>query len=124
MSEQAKRAYEAYVRANTKGANPHHDVPWEKLLSQTREAWRAAIVAAVDSPPREEKLTDVQMRLLDEMGAVDIANKLKAMLPPDRGFILFTINYGDNGTLVYAATIDRDDSVRTVREWLKHQGAL
>jgi hypothetical protein len=125
MSEQARRGYEGYAESTGGKTFDGRQMPtWDELPDRIQEAWRAAIVAAIDSPPREEKLTELQMRLLDEEGTAAIGRKLKAMLPPDRGFILFTVNYGDKGTLAYIATIDRDDSVRTVREWLRHEGAL
>lgn len=120
MSEQAKRAYLAFW---------HHldgEIPgdWENLTETERESWRAAVVAAVDAPAPKETLTDVQVRLLEEMGTVDVARKLKAMMPPDRGFLLFTADYGRGGNLAYVSTVDRDDAIRMVREWLKKQGAI
>ena len=122
MSEQAKRAYDGYV----KSVGLQRSVGWDDLPEESREAWRAAIVAAIDSPPKQETMTDVQVRLLDEMGTAALARKIKAMMPPGRGFLLFTADYGPGGqgSIAYCATVERDDAVRLVREWLAHQGAL
>jgi len=38
--------------------------------------------------------------------------------------MLWTVDYGPGGTLAYVSTVDREDAIRTVREWLKRQGAL
>lgn len=120
MSEQAKRAYEAYCK---------HVAPfwqsWEEIPPLIQEAWREAVAAAVDEPPpNKETLTEVQVRLLAEMDTAAIGRKLKEMLPSDRGFMLWTVDYGPGGNLAYIATVSREDSIRTVREWLRRQGAL
>ena len=120
MTAQAKRGYEGYV-ASLGLKLP----PWEELLPRVQEAWRAAAVAIIDEPvDRKESLTDKQVRLLQEMGTAAVARKLKAMLPPDQGFILFTVTFGKESVIAYVSTIDRDDVVRTLRAWLDSQGAL
>jgi hypothetical protein len=119
MKPQAQRAYEAY---KAKLGEPI--APWEHLPTLTKEAWHDAIVAAVDTPTKPETLTDKQIRLLQESNTVKIGKTIKEMLPPDQGFILMTVEYGPNGNLAYISTVERDDAVRTLREWLKRQGAL
>jgi hypothetical protein len=118
MNPQARRAYEAWC--NSLGSDPD----WDSLLDGTKEAWWAAVVAAVDSPPKTESLTEKQVRILEETETIKLAKIVKAAISPDRGFILLTAQDGAGGSLAYVATMDRDDAIRTVREWLKHQGAL
>jgi hypothetical protein len=122
MSEQAKRAYEAY--SNSLGHVIPKAVPWEHLTPRTQEAWREAVAAAVDEPQSQETTTSAQVRLLEEMSTAALAKKIKAMLPPDRGFMLWTVDYGQGGNLAYVATVNREDAIRVAREWLKHNGAL
>jgi hypothetical protein len=119
MKPQAQRAYEAYCTSMGRV-----DPQWECLTDNQKEAWRAAVVAAIDSPPTEETITDKQVRLLEETQTAKIAKMVKEALPPDRAFILFTTQYGPKGNLAYAATMTRDDAVRVLREWLKRMGAL
>ena len=119
MSAQAKRAYEAFVKT-LHDATPN---PWDELAPLEQEAWRDAVAAAIDTPAPAETLTDVQVHMLDEMGTVKLGRAVKAALPEGKAFLLFTIaNRGVN--LAYVATVCRDDAVRLVREWLRHQGAL
>lgn len=125
MSEQAKRGYEGYAKSTGGKTFDGRDMPtWDELPERIKEAWREAIAAAVDAPSPKETLTDVQVRLLAETDTVALARKIKAMMPPDRGFLLWTVDYGAGGNLAYVATVSRDDAIRTVREWLKKQGAL
>jgi hypothetical protein len=125
VSAQAQRGYEGYAASTGGKTFDGRPMPaWHELPPRIQEAWRDAIVAAVDSPAKEETLTDKQVRLLDEMGTVGIGKKLKDMMPPGRGFLLFTVDYGKNGTLAYFATVHRDDAIRLCREWLKSKGAL
>jgi hypothetical protein len=126
MSEQAKRAYEAYSKSLDQFRDPDRRnlVGWDDLGPGTQEAWREAVAAAVDEPQPKESLTDVQVRLLEEMDTAKLARKIRAMMPPGRGFLLWTVDYGPGGNIAYVATVSREDSIRTVREWLKHQGAL
>lgn len=119
MRPQEQRAYEAYCKSMGRV-----DPQWEYLTDGQKKAWRAAVVAAIDSPPREETLTDKQVRLLEETQTAKVARMVKEALPPDRAFILFTTQYGAKGNLAYAATMHRDDAIRTLREWLRHMGAL
>lgn len=126
MSEQAKRGYEGYAKSTGGKTFDGRDMPkWDDLPDRIKEAWREAIAAAVDEPEGpKETLTEVQVRLLEEMGTAELGKKLKAMMPPGRGFMLWTVDYGPGGNLAYIATVSREDSIRTVREWLKKQGAL
>lgn len=98
MSAQAQRAYEAYWSAFYGPDAVRRSIPWEEAGEQAR--------------------------LIEEMGIGDLAERLKAMMPAGRAFILMTIDYGEGGNLAYISTINREDSVRCVREWLKKQGAL
>jgi hypothetical protein len=62
MSEQAKRAYEAYVAVVD--ADPLFGLPvcpqWDILPDRYKEAWRAAVVAAVDSPDGPPETNAIQ----------------------------------------------------------------
>jgi hypothetical protein len=120
MTAQAKRAYEGYAKSLEIESAPR----WDELPSRLQDAWRAAVVAAIDSPPRTESLTDKQVRLLDEMDTVKLGRAVKEMMPPGRVFMLWTGDYGEKGTLAYVSTVEREDAIRTVREWLQRQGAL
>jgi len=122
VSDQARRTWEAYARAI--GVDPVGLASWDVMGAKEQDAWRAAVVAAVDTEPKPETLTDKQVRLLDEMGTAKLGKLLKAHMPSNRGFILFTIDYGPRGNLAYIATVARDDAIRTLREWLRKMGAL
>jgi hypothetical protein len=125
VSAQAQRAYEAYWSAFYGPDAVRRSIPWDDSSDKSKEAWRAAVAAAVDSPERtKESLTEAQVRMVEEMGTVEIAKRLKAMMPENRAFILMTAEYGPGGNLAYVATMDREDAIRCVREWLKKQGAL
>ena|ERR1700690_1179722 len=126
MSAQAQRAYEAYWSAFYGADAVRRGLPWEEVGERGKEAWRAAVAAAVDEPSRTggESLTEAQVRLLEENGTVEIGKKLKAMMPPNRAFILMTAEYGPGGNLAYMATMHLEDAIRCVRIWLKKQGAL
>ena len=122
MSAQAKRAYEAYREGIAGDGVLAH---WDALPARVQEAWRAAVVAAVDEPEaKKETLTDVQVRLLQEQGTAAIAKKVRELVPSDQGFVLITAGYGPRSSLAYVSTINRDDTVRLLREWLKKEGAL
>lgn len=123
MSEQAKRAYEAH-RSHLAEALGRDVLPdWKEIPPVVQEAWRAAVVAAVDSPPRTETLTEKQVRLIHEMGTAEIGRRIKAMMRPDQGFLLMIADYG-GGNLAYISTIEREDVVRMLREFLQKNGAL
>jgi hypothetical protein len=126
MSDQAQRAYEAW-RKSLAGISPSLDASsWETLNDRWKEAWRAAVVAAIDTPdaPQGESLTALQMRLLDESETVRAGKALKSILSPDRGFILFTFNFGPGGNIAYISSAARPDAIRALREWLRKERAL
>lgn len=120
MSAQAKRAFEAFIRSVS---GDYIAGAWELLPARIQEAWRAVVVAVVDTEPAPETLTQKQVRLLDEMGTAKLGKLLKEYMPPDRGFILFTVDYGPSGNLAYIATVSREDAIRMLREWLRQKGA-
>jgi hypothetical protein len=124
MSAQAQRAYEAYWSAFYGPDAVRRGLPWEDVGERGKEAWRAAVAAAVDGPPAPKEPTEAQVRVLEEMGTVELGKRLKAMMPPTRAFILMTADYGPGGNIAYIATMNREDAIRCVREWLKKQGAL
>lgn len=125
MSEQAKRGYQGYAKSIGGKTFDSREMPkWDELPPRIQEAWREAIAAAIDEPARKESLTDVQVRLLDETQTAAIGRKLRELVPADRGFLLWTIDYGPGGNLAYVSTVSREDAIRAVREWLKRQGAL
>ena len=100
MSAQAKRVYEGYATSTGGKTFDGRQMPaWEELPDRIQETWRAAIAAALDEPASAtETLTDVQVRLLDEVGTKKIADVIKTMMPPD-------------------------SSIRMLREWLRSKGA-
>lgn len=125
MSEQARRGYEGYAKSTGGKTFDGRDMPkWSELPPRIQDAWRDAIVAAVDQPPKDETIVDKQVRLLHETGTAAVARRLKEMLPPGQGFVLLTFDFGPGGNLAYVSNADRDDTIRTLREWLRRQGAL
>ena len=125
MTEQARRGYEGYAASTGGKTFDGRDMPqWVDLPDRIKEAWRAAIVAAVDQPPRDETLVDKQVRLIQEVQVRAIADHVKALLPVGSGFILMCFNFGQQGNLSYVSNAHRDDTIRVLREWLKRQGAL
>jgi hypothetical protein len=125
VSEQAKRGYEGYAASTGGKTFDGRDMPqWNELPDRIKEAWRAAIVAAVDTPPKDETIIDKQVRLLHESQTAFVARRLSAMLPPGQGFILLTFDFGQQGNLAYVSNAHRDDTIRALREWLARQGAL
>lgn len=117
-------AYEAYCKALPHTVSAAM-LPWDRLPDFVQEAWRSAVVAAVDAPSRgPESLTDKQVRLLHEMNTASIARQVHDLVPPGCGFLLFVADYGQAGNLAYVASVDRNDAVRMVREWLARQGAF
>jgi hypothetical protein len=121
VSTQAQRAYEAYVKSL---APAESLLAWGSLSNTHREAWREAVAAAIDEPPPDETLKGEKVRKLKELGTAEIARVLKTLLPATRGFMLWTMDYGQGGALAYVATVGREDAIRMAREWLQHQGAL
>lgn len=47
-----------------------------------------------------------------------LARELRKTLPPDVGFLVVTFDYGGPGHMGYAATGDRADCIRLLREFL------
>jgi hypothetical protein len=128
VTEQAKRAYEAYAAKAVSfvdgSMGPMSVLNWEDAPDSLKECWRAAVVAAVDQEPAVETLTDKQVRLLHEVDTARVARKLTELLPPGQGFILLTFDFGPGGNLAYVSNANRDDAIRALREWLVRQGAL
>jgi hypothetical protein len=121
VTVQAKAAFEAYKQGiGAAGVL----ATWDQLPERVQEAWRAAVVAAVDAPSRSENLTDKQVRLLHETHTAKVARQLKELLPPGQGFVLITFDFGPGGNLAYVSNGDRNDVIRALREWLHRQGAL
>jgi hypothetical protein len=126
MTAQAERAYEAW-RGAVVAVHPElADAPWATLSERMKDAWREAIVAAMDAPePATETLTETQVRLLEESETVRAGKLLKRILPSDRGFVLFTFQFGPGGgNLAYISTASRHDAIRLLREWLRKERAL
>jgi hypothetical protein len=125
VTEQAKRAYEGYATSTGGKTFDGRDMPpWDALPGRIKEAWRAAVVAAVDTPPKPETLTDKRVRLLHETDTARVARELKKLLPPGQGFVLMTFDFAPGGSLAYVSNAHRDDTIRVLREWLQRQGAL
>jgi hypothetical protein len=126
MTAQARRGYEGYAASTGGKTFDGRDMPrWDELPPRIQEAWRAAIVAAVDEPAKaKETTTEVQVRLIQETETAKVARKLTEMLPPGQGFVLLTFDFGPQGNLAYCSNGNRDDCIRMLREWLGRQAAL
>lgn len=56
-----------------------------------------------------------------EARARDFADMLRGALPPTVLFGLFLFTFGENGSLAYISTADREDMISVIREWLAKQ---
>lgn len=65
-----------------------------------------------------ESFVQKQVRLVLEQQCREYAELLKAKVPAGVGFILLLSDYGRHGNVAYVATVDRQDSIRLLREWL------
>lgn len=65
-----------------------------------------------------ESFVDKQVRLVLEKQCRELADLLKPRVPAGVGFTLFLSDFGSDGNLAYVSTVDRQDSIRMVREWL------
>lgn len=66
---------------------------------------------------RRETEQQAQARALLEKQTKDIATKVKSMLPPGKGFILFAFDFGEGGNLAYASNAQREDVIKALDEW-------
>jgi hypothetical protein len=81
-------------------------------------------VRSMTSPPdAEEPRVDKQVRLVLEQQTIELAKKLKVMVPAGVGYMLFLADYGANGNLAYVSTCNRQDAIRLMTEWLARQMA-
>jgi hypothetical protein len=59
MSEQARRGYEGYAQSTGGKTFDGCDMPtWDDLPARIQEAWRCAVAAAIDLPPKDETIVD------------------------------------------------------------------
>lgn len=58
-----------------------------------------------------------QQKRLEEL-CRQIAQRIKASLPPSVGFTLFLMTYGPGGWLTYLSSVQRADMIKTIEEWL------
>jgi hypothetical protein len=70
-----------------------------------------------------ETNTEMQMRLLLERQCRSIAEALRPVMPAGIGFILFLSDYGERGNVAYVSTIERDDVIKLLHEWLDREDA-
>lgn len=71
---------------------------------------------------RKETPAEVQLRLVRERECRALAEKIKALMPPGRGFFLLTADYGGEDepftSIEYVSTFNRSDAVVMMLEWL------
>ncbi len=70
----------------------------------------------------KETPAETQLRLVRERQCAELANKIRGMMPPGRGFLLMTADYGDAHemfqSIEYMSTIRRQDAVVMLLDWL------
>jgi hypothetical protein len=66
--------------------------------------------------------------MLNKMVDRDLAPMMKVwkeeLKRGEIGFISFIFHYGEGGGIAYAASIDRNDAIRSLTEWLRHEGPI
>lgn len=50
-----------------------------------------------------------------------LADGISTELPPGWGFALFLVEYGDQGTLAYISSADREGMVPAIDGWVRRQ---
>lgn len=60
---------------------------------------------------------DVQARM------AEIADLLKARMPPGWGFGLLMFTFGEKGTMVWASNADRQDMLKAMQEFMMTQAS-
>lgn len=53
---------------------------------------------------------------------VRLGGLIRQALPPGWGFSLFLVSFGQDGSMFYLSSANRDDMIRTLREWLAREG--
>lgn len=48
----------------------------------------------------------------------EIADSIKAKVPPGFGFGLFIFEFGDKGTMFWVSNAQRPDMIKSLREWI------
>jgi hypothetical protein len=71
-----------------------------------------------DIPQPPETNVNLQLRLQMEKRTREIADRLRAEMPPGVGFTLFLYDFGAPGNTAYVSTADRTDAIANIREWL------
>lgn len=61
---------------------------------------------------KEETVAEIRANL-KEMGRT-----IKGWFPPEFGFILLVVEYGDKGTMLYTASVQREDALQAMREFV------
>lgn len=51
----------------------------------------------------------------------EYGRKIRATLPDGIGFTLFLYDYGENGSMFYISTSDRQDMIRALEEFIAKQ---
>lgn len=70
---------------------------------------------------RAETIVEKQVRLVLEKQTRELVDKMKPWVPAGVGFILFLADYGVKGNVAYVSTIEREDALKTVAQWLSRQ---
>lgn len=69
---------------------------------------------------KRETVSQVQVRLILEKECRRLADIIAKELPPgQQGFALFLFDFGLPGNLAYVSNGQREDMIKTVREWLE-----
>ena len=55
-----------------------------------------------------------------EIAARRMASAMCGFCPPGWGYILFVQSFGRDGHCTYLSTIQRDDAIRCLKEWITH----
>jgi hypothetical protein len=101
-----------------------HYQPFAREIREKGEAIARGDAPMPAPPPlRQESLVEKQVRLVLEQQCRAIADKLKDMCPAGVGFALFLADYGEKGNTAYVSSVDREDMIRLVEEWLERQKA-
>lgn len=70
----------------------------------------------------EEPLPELARRVVLEEKTVELARRLREEMPIDTGFALVLFNYGVAGSMAFASTGRREDTMAMLRELLDKLG--
>ena len=65
---------------------------------------------------------EARVRMLVERDLGPMARAWKKELPGDLGFIAFLFHWGEGGGIAYVSNGQREDTVKSLAEWMRHEG--